>query len=411
MPTLITLAWRNVWRNSRRSLLTISAIVFSTIIITLASSFQDGTYEAAESNAIGFMTGEIQIHHTGYNDEPSLTNSINLNETPLHTLTEEFDWIQHETQRLLGFGLISSDSSSAGAMVVGIQPESEQQVSAFSRAPVIGEYLTSQDDHQILIGQTLARNLNVTIGDTIAVLTQGYRSAMGADLYRIKGLIDSGSLDLDRGTLIMRLEDAQDLFAMPGRITHIVLRTEAPYQANEHVAVLRTSLPEAGIEVMGWEELMPELMQTRALDDAGNYVFYTFLLLLIGFEIFNTTTMSVMERIREFGILQSIGMKPYSLSTLVFIELSIKVLTAFVISAILITGLFIALRDVIIPLPQEALELYKSFGFMFDGIKFSTRQSVFVFPFVSVYLVSLFASLYPSLKVFGYSPVSAMRKA
>ena len=296
-------------------------------------------------------------------------------------------------------------------MVLGIEPDLEQQVSAFSRAPVQGAYLEPTDDHQILIGQTLAHNLNVSIGDTIAVLTQGYRSAMGADLYRIKGLINSGSLDLDRSTMVMRLEDAQDLFAMPGRITHLVLRTDDPYNAPVHAAAFKENLPEANLEVMTWEELMPELMQTRALDDAGNYVFYTFLLLLIGFEIFNTTTMSVMERIREFGILQSIGMKPYTLSTLVFLELSIKVLMSLFISAILVTGLFIALKDVTIPLPEEALELYRSFGFMFDGIKFSTRSNVFVFPFVSVYLVSLFAAVYPSLKVFGYTPVSAMRKA
>lgn len=411
MTTLVKLAWRNVWRNRRRSLLTISAIVFSTIIITLASSFQAGTYEAAESNAIGFMTGEIQVHAAGYNDEPTLTNSIDLSEHALHEVTDDLDWIDHQSKRLLGFGLISSDSSSAGGMIIGIEPDYEQNVSAFSRASVQGEYLERTDERQILIGSTLAQNLNVSIGDTIAVLTQGYRSAMGADLYRIKGLIDSGSLDLDRGTLVMRLEDAQDLFAMPGRITHLVLRTEDPYNAPIHAAELKASFEESDIEVMTWEELMPELMQTRALDDAGNYVFYTFLLLLIGFEIFNTTTMSVMERIREFGILQSIGLKPYTLSALVFIELSIKVLMALVLSAVVITGLFIALKDVIIPLPGEALELYKSFGFMFDGIKFSTRPNVFVFPFVSVFLVSLFASIYPSLKVYGYSPVTAMRKA
>ena len=411
MPTLITLAWRNVWRNRRRSILTTSAIVFSTIIITLASSFQAGTYEAAESNAIGFMTGEIQVRDAGYTDEPSLTNSIDLSQNAVHEMISDLEWIHHQSKRLLGFGLISSDSSSAGAMVLGIEPEKEQKVSAFSRAPIQGEYLEPTDDRQILIGKTLATNLNVSIGDTIAVLTQGYRSAMGADLYRIKGLIDSGSLDLDRSTLVMRLEDAQDLFAMPGRITHLVLRTDDPYNALGQAATLKESLPEADVEVMTWEELMPELMQTRALDDAGNYVFYAFLLLLIGFEIFNTTTMSVMERIREFGILQSIGLKPHSLSTLVFFELSIKVLMALVISAVLVVGLFVALQDVVIPLPEEALELYRSFGFMFDGITFSTRPDVFVFPFVSVYLVSLFAAIYPSLKVFGYSPVSAMRKA
>ena len=411
MPTLLKLAWRNVWRNRRRSFITISAIVFSTIIISLASSFQAGTYEAAETNAIGFMTGEIQLHYEGYNDEPSLTNSIDAYEVDLDQLPNTFEWIDAHSRRLMGFGLVSSDSSSAGAMVLGIEPEKERAVSAFARTPVQGEYLSDSDYNQILIGQTLAKNLKVGIGDTIAVLTQGYRSAMGAELYRIKGLLDSGSIDIDRGTMIMRLEDAQKLFAMPGRITHLVLRTQDPYSAPEQAAAIREVYNEAPVEVMTWEDMMPELMQTRALDDVGNYIFYAFLLLLIGFEIFNTTTMSIMERIRELGILQSIGMKPYTLSVLVFFELLIKVLTALLISSVLVVILFIALQDVVIPLPQEALELYESFGFMFEGISFSTRPDVFVFPFVSVLLVSLFASIYPALKVLGYSPVSAMRKA
>ena len=410
MPTLLKLAWRNVWRNRRRSLITISAIVFSTIIISLASSFQSGTYEAAETNAIGFMTGEIQVHAAGYNKEPSLTNSIDGYAIDLDQLAEQFDWINVQAQRLMGFGLVSSDSSSAGAMVLGIEPEKERHVSAFARTPVQGAYLSATDYNQILIGQTLAKNLKVTIGDTIAVLTQGYRSAMGAELYRIKGLLDSGSIDIDRGTMIMRLEDAQQLFAMPGRVTHLVVRTQDPYDAPAQAAAIRDVYEDAPLEVMTWEELMPELMQTRALDDAGNYIFYAFLLLLIGFEIFNTTTMSIMERIRELGILQSIGMKPYRLSILVFFELIIKVAIALLISGVLVTILFIALQDVIIPLPQEALDLYESFGFMFEGIAFSTRPDVFVFPFVSVFLVSICASIYPALKVLGYSPVSAMRK-
>ena len=409
MTKLIALAWRNVWRNRRRTLLTIGAVVFATFIITITSSLQTGTYEAGESYAIQFMTGEIQVHRDGYHEESSLTNSLADKDVNPQKLTDSFSWITHHTRRLMGFGLVSSDSSSAGAIVLGIEPEHEKNISAFTRKPVEGKPLTIDDDHHILLGQTLAKNLGLTIGDTLAVLTQGYRNAMGADLYVLKGLLRTGSLDIDRSMMVMRLSDAQDLFAMPDRYTHLVLRTDDPYQASQQAGELKTYLAGSDTEVMTWEELMPQLTQTRALDDAGNMIFYAFLLILIGFEIFNTTTMSVMERIRELGVLQSIGMKPRELSLLVFFELSIKILIALAVSGILIFGLMLWLKDLTIPLPDDLQKLYESFGFLFEGISFSTRPSVFVFPFVAVYLVAGLAIVYPALKVLRYSPVSAMR--
>ena len=155
------------------------------------------------------------------------------------------------------------------------------------------------------------------MGDTVVVLTQRFRNAMGADLYVIKGLLRSGNPEVDRSMLIMTVEDAAFLFSMDGRFTELVIKTNNFRDSDRVARRLEERFDGERFEVMGWKEMLPELQQARALDDIGNYVFYAFLLILVGFEIFNTTMMSVMERVREFGVMMSIGMKPWQVTLLI----------------------------------------------------------------------------------------------
>ncbi|MFQ5568148.1 MAG: ABC transporter permease [Rhodothermales bacterium] len=410
MRKLLKLAWRDVWRNRRRSLITMGAIVFAVVIISLANSVQYGTYDAMEEISVRLFSGDLQVHRAGFQDERTFSYSLEEYEQDWAKCIDEQPWIEASSKRLSGFGLVSSDSSSAGAMILGIQPENERQVSTFANLAVEGTLLTPEDDHAVLLGETLARNLSVGVGDSVVVLTQGYRNAMGADLYVVKGLIRTGTGDVDRAMMIMALPDAQYLFSMEDRFTEIVLRTRDFRQAEGYAAALRERLPEDSYEVMPWKELMPELQQARALDDAGNYIFYMFLLLMVGFEIFNTTTMSMMERVREFGVMMSIGMKPRQVGLLVGLELAIKVALALA-AGLLVTGVVVLfLKDNPIPLGSELQQLYEDFGFSIEGISFSARPVVFVYPLVSVTIVSLLAMVYPILKMRRFAPVEALRR-
>ncbi len=408
MAKLLKLAWRDVWRNRRRSLLTMGAIIFAVLLITLANSVQYGTYDAMEEIAVRLFTGDLQIHRAGYQEEQNLNESLEEGEQDWAACLDA-SWIEATSRRLSGFGLVSSDSSSAGTAIIGIEPEAEAEITTFASRTAVGAPLTAADDHAVLLGQTLARNLGVAVGDTVVVLTQGFHNQMGADLYLVKGLLRTGSADVDRSMMIMTLPDAQFLFSMPGRFTEIVLRTRDFRDADGNAADLRAVLPEDRYEVMPWRALMPELQQTRMLDDAGNYIFYAFLLILIGFEIFNTTTMSMMERVREFGVMMSIGMKPRQVSLLVVLELAIKVVLALG-AGILITFVTVQLlKDNPIPLNEQMQQLYEDFGFTLEGISFSARTVIYQFPVIAVAVVSLMAMIYPVFKMRSFSPVEALR--
>ncbi|GIV58530.1 MAG: transporter [Rhodothermaceae bacterium] len=411
MTKLFKLAWRNVWRNRRRSLITMGAIFFSVLIIALTRSLQYGSYDAMESFAIRLFTGDLQVQRAGYQEEQTLADALREDERDWDGLLAAQPWHVAHARRLTGFGLAGSDETSAGALIVGIEPEAEPAVSHFLRKIVAGAPLAAGDDHRAVLGQTLAQNLSLGVGDTVVVIAQGYRNEMGADLYVVKGLFDSGSAEMDRATMVLSLADAQALFSMPGRFTQLAVRTDDFRRAGRYAERLEAALADTTVDVLDWNALMPELRQMIVLDNASGAIFLAFMLLLIGFEIFNTTMMSVMERVREFGVLQAIGMKPGQISLLVVLELLIKVALALAVSLV-VTGAAVAyLAGHPIPLSAELRELYEEFGFSIDALVFSGRPRVFVEPLLSVAAVSLLTIVYPALRVLRFSPVAALRRA
>ncbi len=408
MSKLFKLAWRDIWRNRRRSLITMSAIVFSLLLITIFHSMQNGTYDAMEEVAVRVFTGDLQIHRDGYYDERTFSYSMEADEQDWETLANEHPWLKASSRRISGFGLVSSDSSSMGSIIVGIDPAHEYKISTFAANPVSGERLSPDDQGRVLLGRTLARNLDISVGDTVVVLTQGYRNAMGADLYVVKGLLRTGNPDVDRSMMIMTLEDARFLFSMEGRFTELVVRTADFRESGSYVSALRPDFGD-GFEVMSWKEMMPEMQQARALDDVGNYVFYCFLLIMVGFEIFNTTMMSVMERVREFGVMMSIGLKPRQVTLLVALELTIKVVLALAVGFVITFALISYLKGNPIPLPEEMQEVYEDFGFTIEGIAFSAQPRIFLQPLQWMAMIALVALVYPILRLRRLSPVEALR--
>ena len=409
MTKLLKLAWRDIWRNRRRSLLTMGAIIFAVMIISLANSMQYGTYDAMEELVVRLYAGDLQVHRAGFQEERTLSYSMEAYEQDWAECFAAYPWIEASSRRLSGYGLVSSDSSSAGAMIVGIEPEAESRISTFALRTTDGEALAEDDDHAVVLGETLAENLGIAVGDSVVVLTHGFRGVMGADLYLVKGLIRTGSPDVDRGMMIMTLPDAQYLFSMEDRFTEIVLRTQDFRAAEAYAPALREALGEERYEVIDWKESMPDVQQMRTLKFAGNYIFYFFLLLLIGFEIFNTTTMSMMERVREFGVMMSIGLKPRQLSLLVMLELAMKVVLALVIGLGITFLIVWVLKDNPIPVTGELAQMYEDLGVVVQGISFSARLPVFIFPLVSVTVIALASMVYPILRMRRFSPVEALR--
>jgi len=410
MRNLLTLAWRNIWRNRRRSLITISAIAFAILIVAMTRSMQYGTYDTMEYMAVSLYNGEIQIHRNGFQNEKSVEYFLDQDEKDWQALVETQPQYTAFSRRITSFGLVSSDSASTGALIVGIEPENELRITQFTGMVKDGEPLNSADDHLVLVGAVLARNLAVGIGDTLVVLTQGYRNQMGADLYVIKGTIKVGHSELDRGIMIMPLHNAQDLFSLYNGITEVVLSTTDFRNATRASKALYADLNDDSYEVLSWEEMMPELKQLIILDNISGVFYLIFILIIVGIEIFNTTMMSVVERTREFGILQSIGMKPKQIGGLIFMESFLKMVISLTVGFLLSVLVVFVLTQNPIPLPEGLKEAYADYGFVIDDIKFSSAAKVFYEPILTIAIFAVLALFYPIYKTTRLNPMEAFRK-
>lgn len=410
MTKFVRLAWRNLWRNRRRSLITIAAIAFAVVIVAVTRSLQYGTYDAMESLAVRLYNGEIQLQRHGFHDEQTLSYFVSENELNWNTLIEGIPEITEYTRRITGFGLVSSDFTSTGALIVGIEPDKEGRVTRFVSMVKIGQSLLSGDDHVVLLGKTLATNLQVDVGDTVVVLTQGYRNELGADSYIVKGMVSIGYSDLDRGIMIMPLHNAQELFSLPDGVTQVVFRTADFRRAEQYASELSAELSPEKYEVLSWQRMMPELKQVILIDNISGAIYLAFLLIVVGFEVFNTTMMSVMERVKEFGVLQSMGMKPYQVGNLILLESTLKVLISLAIGLLISFVLVSILSQYSIPLSEEIVKGYAEYGFALEDLKFSTRIRVYAEPFISIALIALLAIIFPILRTIRLTAVEAFRK-
>ena len=410
MRKLLTLAWRNIWRNKRRSLITISAIAFAILIVAMTRSMQYGTYDTMEYMAVSLYNGEIQIHRKGFQNERSVEYFLAQDEKDWQALVETQPQYTAFSRRITSFGLVSSDSASTGALIVGIEPEKELRITKFTGMVKDGEPLNPGDDHLVLVGATLARNLAVGIGDTLVVLTQGYHNQMGADLYTIKGTMSVGHSELDRGLMIMPLHNAQELYSLDNGITEVVLSTTNFRNATRASKALYTDFNDDRYEVLSWEEMMPELKQLIILDNISGIFYLIFILIIVGIEIFNTTMMSVVERTREFGILQSIGMKPKQIGGLIFMESLLKMVISLTVGFLLSVLVVFVLTQNPLPLPEGSKEAYADYGFVINDIKFSIDAKVFYEPILTIAIFAVLALFYPIYKTTKLNPMEAFRK-
>ena len=406
MARLLTLGWRDIWRNRRRSLLTMGAIVFAMLVVALIKSSNNGTYDAMEEQIARQYTGDLQVYGRGFFNDRTLEQSITDQKLDVNTLRQQNQWITGTARRLDGFGLVSSDSASAGALITGIEPASELGLRSYMTNVREGSFLTEEDHGQALLGRVLAQNLLVGIGDSIVVLTQGYHSVMGAEVYVVKGLVGSGSGELDRSAMLLTLPAAQELLSMPGRYTSLIVQTDNHRRADHRARSLVLDPDE--FETRSWRAIMSDLAQLRKLDSAGNSVIYAFLFLLVGLEIFNTTTMSMLERVREFGVMMAIGLNPGQISMLIIMQVLMKVLMAVVAGGVLIVVVTGIWSHYPIPLPEEIQEFNAELGFAVDGVYFSSQPSILLLPVVSVLVMSAVSLIYPVVRVRQLTPVAAL---
>jgi len=395
------MAWRNIWRNPRRSVLTIAAIGFASLLLVFMFSFQFGSYDAMVNSSVKTRTGHLQVLKEGYHDNQNIRLVISEPES-IGKILDRIPEVEAYSFRGEAFSLASSEKRTYGVMVVGVDPEREAEISNIKDVIRRGAYLSEEDEpDQAIFGIKLADNLKADVGDEVTLLGQGRDGSVAATVLKIKGLVRTGIDEMDRSILYMHLDTFQEVYFMDGSVHRIVIIADnlgdvAPIEKRlkQELKTLETS---DSLIVMTWEELNPGLPQSIEMDMISGVIWYLFLVMVVAFSIMNTFLMAIFERTKEFGVMLALGTKPTRLvKILLFESMSITSL-GLVIGMILGSLLTLYFQDVGIDL-GGASEITSEFGISGRLYPKLTPLSVVIGP-AAVLVITSFAALYPALKV------------
>ena len=403
---MMALAWRNLWRQPRRTLLTTSAIAFACVVMVSLLALQLGTYASMKDNSLNLFDGYAQVQRPGYLGNPDIRKSFS-GSTALVRKIRDIPGVGAVTARARTYALLSRDSRSLAAMIVGVQPETEKRVSRIASTVTSGRYLHDGNPAEIVLGDILARNLDVKVGDPVTLLGMGRDGSVAADILTVVGLFSSGLKDLDRQTAEVPLQRFQTDFAMGGAIHALVISGRSLSAVEHALPAIRHIVAPAGLKVCGWGELEPGLKDAIRLDASTSTLWYVALIVVVVAILLNTVLMAVLERTREFGILLALGMRPGVAGRMVWLEilllLSLGLAAGIGLGAALV-GWF-SVHGLVLPGAEGVFARWGLPERIFPELSF---VSLFFAPGVMAVCTAV-AGIYPFLRIRRLEPVAAMR--
>ena len=319
MGKLLIMAWRNVWRNWRRTVIAGIAIALGLTLILMFDGMLGGMNEALYGNTVKLQGGHVQVHAPGFREK--------ANRLPLLPLVDpgaavEAALAQPEVvavaQRIETGGMVSSREGTMAVVITGIEPEQEAPVSLVAENVVQGRWLEGDDEDVLLIGQAMAERLEVTMGDRVTLVGRATHQQMRRRTMTIVGIYDLGIPELEKSLVYVSLLEAQTLFDLRDQATEVAVHLEQVGQEPPVVETLQTALP--GYEVDAWDTLDPSMKQMMEIEAQAMNIFGVVILLIAGVGILNLMLMAVFERTREIGLLAAMGLKRWETVVLFLLE-------------------------------------------------------------------------------------------
>jgi len=382
MNDILKIAWRNLWRNKRRTIITTSSIFFAVFFAVIMRSFQLGTYEHMIKQSIEAYAGYLQVQHPDYFDDPTIDNSFESSSELMNKISSVPN-VKVAVPRIESGALASSGNLSKGVIITGISPEKERFMSnpehklvLYRITPLTLERLKQQtdfpkdvleklkqnintsfvkesnliddlglaetsqsdidlilknsvvhsvylnpNDDGVLVSDRLSKYLKVNIGDTLILMGQGYQGVSAAGIFPIRGIVKVPAPDLDNKLVYMTIDMAGEFLGLNGQITSIAINLKNTDDMYDTESDLNKVLIDENVTVKNWETLIPTLKQQIEGDNKSGQMFLAILYVIIFFGIFGTVLMMISERMREFGVMVAIGMKRGKLAAIVTIEM------------------------------------------------------------------------------------------
>lgn len=469
---LLKIAWRNLWRNKRRTAITISSILFAVFFAISMRSMQLGSYDQMIKSMIKSFTGFLQVQQVNYQDDPSLENTFECTNQVLTEL-DNTPGIQAAVPRVETFALVSSGSFTKGALIIGIDPEREKKLSnpenllvryritqesidklkldnrlpievrkrlgdilnnsyantgtiamdlemdkvkqkdlldiIGSASPFPGRYLES-DDKGVLVSDRLAKYLKLSIGDSLILMGQGYHGSTAAGLYAVRGIVRLANPELDNKLIYMTLASAQSFASLENNVTTIAINLND--NSDEAMFSMQNSLNEkfsnSKIVIKNWNQFNKVLMQQIQSDNQSGKAFLVLLYFIIFFGIFGTVLMMIYERYHEFGVLVAIGMRKPKLALIMIYELFLIGFIGVVSGTVLSIPLIYILHYNPIRLTGDMAQVMEDMGFE-PIMPLAWFDSYMFWQGFVVMLMVMLSCLYPLRKILKLKEAEALR--
>lgn len=406
--TFIQIAWKNTWRNKRRTILTLCAIVFGSWLMVAGIGMGEGFHNAWIRNALKVHTGHINITAPGFRENISADRYISDINQVLSAIKDDTR-IKAYTVRVKALGLAYTSHGNTRVIINGVLPSLELSMTNLTRCILEGKFFSDDHTNRIVLGEKVAKNLEVGLGDKVIIRTMSLQGEISGGAYRVSAILRTGMPTFDSTFIYIPLSEAQHLLGYEqNQANEIALWVPKRGDVGNVRDDLRRTLSGTGLSVEGWKEVFPELWQWVQMDDAFLYITVLVLVVIIAFGILNTLLMSIFERIREFGIMTALGTRP-----------------GYLILTIITEGIFLGLIGLILGIPLGTLtnwilsikgidlsaysELLETFGAV-DPILYSEINFFSIwYPTVVVFLTVLLVSLYPAIYAARLRPTEALR--
>lgn len=407
---LLKLAWRNLWRQKRRTVITASALALALLLSLVMRAIQEGSYSSSIENITRLSTGLIQLQHPLFKENQSI-NELLPGSLEFIKEVKNDPRIQTVLPRINSFALAAFGTNSKGVMIQGIDPVAENNYSQLADKLTAGRYLTEADNSteaaQILMTEGLAKQLEVKLGDEVILYGQGYHGQTAAGLYYVQGILYFPMKELNNQLIYMPIKTAQQFYSTGDLLTSWVLHTRSAAVIGETVRDLQ-EFYQHSVKVRDWTELLPDVAQQIQLDRAGGLFLMYLLYGIVGFALFATLLMMTLERQREFAVMLATGMKRSKLLKLLTIESLFIALLGITVGLLITMPILVYLYFYPIQLSGETAKLMLEMGYL-PVIPVLLAPYLFLHQVIIVLFLLLLSLVYPLWRIYKLDIVSALK--
>jgi putative ABC transport system permease protein len=400
---LLKLAFRNVFRQRRRSLLTGLTMAGGFVLLSLSISISEGTYDTAINTFTTAFTGHMQVHARGYLDQPTLFKTLTGVEA-LGAKVAAVPGVRTWTPRVYAGVLAFAGTKTTVARLIGVDPVREPKTLKTAERIAQGSFFSGPEAREALIGPDLAEVLGLKLGGELVLITQGADGSVANDLFTVRGVLTGGGMAAGNQVYVP-LAAAQEFLALPGRVHELIVMLDDFSRSRRTARAASAALADPALEVEPWEVTERSFYHAMTLDKEGMWLFFLIIVAIVAVGVLNTVLMTVLERTREYGILKALGTRPRDLFRLIVLETGILALLATALAALVSLGVdawFV--RNGILYAAGADMG-----GVIVDTLYGSLKARCFTQPALITLGTALIVSIFPALRVVRIRPVNALR--